>query len=72
VIQIIKSESKLIIITIMLNYLYFKYIQFFLTFYESVFTQKLIGTILFSTTLFNVDNNKKCFLSRKSAFYNDF
>ncbi len=28
--------------------------------------------ILSSTTVFNVDNNKKCFLSSKSAYYNDF
>ncbi len=28
--------------------------------------------ILSSRTLFNIDKNKKCFLSSKSAYYNDF
>ncbi len=28
--------------------------------------------ILCGTTVFNIDNNQKCFLSSKSAYYNDF
>ncbi len=28
--------------------------------------------ILCSTTIFNIDNNQKCFLSRTSSYYNDF
>jgi len=28
--------------------------------------------ILKSTTVFKIENNKKCFLSCKSAYYNDF
>ncbi len=28
--------------------------------------------ILYSTTVFNIDNNQKCFLSSKSAYYYDF
>ncbi len=28
--------------------------------------------ILGSTTVFNIDNNQKCFLSSKSVYYNDF
>ncbi len=28
--------------------------------------------ILGGTTVFNIDNNQKCFLSSKSAYYNDF
>ncbi len=28
--------------------------------------------ILCSTTVFNIDNNQKCFLSSKSAYYYDF
>ncbi len=28
--------------------------------------------ILCSTTVFNIDNNQKCVLSRKSAYYYDF
>ncbi len=28
--------------------------------------------IFSSTTVFNIDNNQKCFLSSKSSYYNDF
>ncbi len=46
---------------------------FFWTFYlskdrEKWFSQKILG----STTVFNIDNNQKCFLSSNSAYYNDF
>ncbi len=32
----------------------------------------LLIQIWSSSTVFNIDNNQKCFLNRKSAYYNDF
>ncbi len=50
---------------------------FFWTFYSSLNPEKIkcitVSTkILGSTTVFNIDNNNKCFLSSKSAYYYDF
>ncbi len=50
---------------------------FFWTFYSSVNPVKIKSImvsikILCSTTVFNIDNNQKCFLSSKSAYYYDF
>ncbi len=44
--------------------------MFFWTFYQSKNTEKT--NIVRSTTIFNIDNSKKCFLSIKSAYKNDF
>ncbi len=70
-IKLIKSDSKLIykififqINAVLLNCLFiqesWKKKTWFLT------------KILCSTTVFNIDNNQKCFLSSKSAYQNDF
>ncbi len=40
-------------------------------FLDSIYTYNCTYIYLF-TSVFNIDNNKKCFLSRKSAYYNDF
>jgi len=45
------------------NYLFIK---------ESLRSVTVSTKILTSTTVFNLDNNKKCFLSMKSACWNDF
>ncbi len=50
---------------------------FFWTFYSSVSPKKIkcimVSTqILCSTTVFNIDNNQKCFLSSKSVYVYDF
>ncbi len=37
-------------------------------FFESINSKKKIHKILSSTTVFNIDNNQKCFLSIKSAY----
>ncbi len=55
----------------------FKSLLFLLTFYSSVNPEKIkyitVSIKIFcSTTVFNTDNNQKCFLSSKSVYYYDF
>ncbi len=72
-INLIKSDRKEV--NNVTKYFYFKYILFFLTFYSSKNNENNVTIsrkILSSTAVFNIDNNKKCFLSSKSAYLNDF
>ncbi len=40
---------------------------------QEIAIDKIVSTeILCSTTVFNIDNNQKCFLSSKSSYYYDF
>ncbi len=71
----IKSYSK--DIYNVTKYVHFKSLLFLLTFYSSVNPEKIkyitVSIKIFcSTTVFNIDNNHKCFLSSKSVYYYDF
>ncbi len=53
-------------------FLHFKYKLFFLTFKNPEKKVFVSTKLLSSTTDFNNDNNKKCFMSNESAYQNDF
>ncbi len=71
-IKLIKSDSEDILQKIStLN----KFCSFELSIHQRILKNKMFTVstqILCSTTVFNMDNNQKCFLSSKSAYYYDF